>query len=212
MKLFAKTFFLTVLIALSVSARAADGSSLKPPAGVKVAVVMFEDLQCPSCAINYPRVWATANEHHVPVLLRDFPLGPSHPWSFEAAIWARFFDAKSEKLGNDFRAYLFRNQPSIYPGNLQQWVQKFADDNHVALPFVSDPQGKLKAKVVADHDFGVKIGVSSTPTIFVVSNTESREVTKPDELSQVIEDVQKKAGPDRPVKGTTATGRKKKKS
>jgi protein-disulfide isomerase len=199
MKLLAKTLLLTVLSALSMCARAADGSSLKPPPGVKVAVVMFEDMECPSCALNYPRVSDTANAHHVPLVLRDFPLGPSHPWSLNAAIWARFFDSKSEKLGTDFRAFIFKNQSSIYPGNLQQYVQKFADDNHVPLPFVSDPGDKLKAKVMADHDLGMKIGINSTPTIFVVSNNESRQVEKPEELTQVLEDMLKKVGPATPA-------------
>ena len=30
-----------------VASRAADGSQLKPPPGARVAIVMFEDLECP---------------------------------------------------------------------------------------------------------------------------------------------------------------------
>src|SRR5262249_58109389 len=87
----------------------ADASSLKPRPGAKVAIVVFEDLQCPDCARAYPVVWETANAHKIPVVLHDFPL-PRHNWSFDAAIWARYFDTKSEKLGNDFRGYIYRNQ------------------------------------------------------------------------------------------------------
>jgi protein-disulfide isomerase len=191
---------------------AADGSSLKPPAGAKVAVVMFEDMECPSCAVNFPSVEEAGNSHHVPVVLRDFPLGPSHPWSFDAAVYARFFDTKSEKTGTDFRAYIFRNQPQITPGNLHQYIQKFADDNHVPLPFAVDPEGKLKAKVQADHDLGLRIGINQTPTIFVVSNTESQQIEKVEQLSQVIEEMQKKAGPAAPATPTKRTAAAKKKS
>lgn len=206
--LFRSLLVFLMLLALGAYGVAADGSSLKPPAGAKVAIVMFEDLECPSCALNFPMVQEAGNSYHVPVVLRDFPLGPKHPWSFQAAVFARFFDTKSEKLGNDFRGYIFKNQPQITPNNLQQYVQKFADDNHVPLPFAVDPQGALKAKVEADRSLGDHIGINQTPTIFVVSNTEAVQVDKPEHLSQIIEDVQKRAGPTAPAK-TAASAKKK---
>jgi protein-disulfide isomerase len=212
MKVIDKAVFgFVVILAWSATMLAADASSLKPPAGAKVAIVMFEDMECPSCAFNFPTVEEAGNSHHIPVVLRDFPLGPKHPWSFEAAVYARFFDGKSEKLGTDFRAYIFRNQPQINPNNLHQYIQKFADDNHIPLPFAIDPEGKLKAKVEADHDLGLRIGINQTPTIFVVTNTESQQVEKFEQLNQVIEDMQKKAGPAvpaTPAKRTTAAKKK----
>jgi protein-disulfide isomerase len=202
------TLGLLIVLALGASAFAADGSSLKPPPGAKVAIVMFEDLECPSCAFNFPLVEDAGNSHHVPVILRDYPLGPKHPWSFQAAVYARFFDTQSEKLGTDFRAYIFKNQPQITPSTLLQYVQKFADDNHVPLPFAIDPDGKLKAKVEADHSLGQSIGINQTPTIFVVSNNEAQQVDKAEELSQIIEDVQKRAAPAVPAKGPVSAKKK----
>src|SRR5215467_6894533 len=108
MKTFARLFAALAIAALSISAYAADGSSLKPPAGARVAIVVFEDLECPDCARAYPLVWDTANANKVPVVLRDFPLN-MHPWAMDAAILARYFDTKSEKLGQDFRGYIFQN-------------------------------------------------------------------------------------------------------
>ncbi len=164
MKFFTKFMRFVALLAFAASAFAADGSSLKPPAGAKVAVVVFEDLECPSCAAAYPKIWEAANAYHVPVMLRDFPLGPKHPWSMEAAVWARFFDERSQKLGEDFRGYIFKNQNSINPGNLRQYVDRFASDNHIQVPFNWDPGEKLRAKVIADHDLGSRIGINQTPT------------------------------------------------
>lgn len=204
MKVMRFTPMFLLLVALCAALYAADGSSLKPPPGAKVAIVMFEDLECPSCALNFPTVQDAGESHHVPVVLRDFPLGPKHPWSFQAAVYARFFDTKSEKLGTDFRGYIFRNQPQITPNNLLQFVQKFAEDNHVPLPFAVDPEGKLKDKVLADRSLGDRIGINQTPTIFVVSNNEAVQVEKPEQLSQIIEEVQKKAGAATPAKTTTA--------
>jgi len=203
---------LLMLVALSRVGFSADGSSLKPPPGAKVAVVVFEDLECPDCARAYPLVWDVANAHHIPVVLHDFPLS-KHPWSFEAAIYARYFDTKSQKLGNDFRGYIYKNQPQISLENLRQYVQKFADDNKVPLPFAVDPQGTLKAKVQADYALGQRIGLEHTPTIFVVGNggpsTPFVEVVDRSQLTEIIEDMQRKAGPDAPEKPVTAKRHKK---
>jgi protein-disulfide isomerase len=215
MKVFLRSILgLAALLLLTSASFAADASSLKPPPGAKVAIVVFEDLQCPDCARAYPVVWEAARAHKIPVVLHDFPL-PKHNWSFDAAVWARFFDTKSQKLGDDFRGYIYTNQVQIVPGNLHQFVQKFADDNKVPLPFVPDPEGKLKEKVRADYALGQRIGLEHTPTIFVVgqggASSPFVEVVDRDQLSQIIEDMQKKAGPATPAKATTTNTAKKKK-
>lgn len=178
---------------------------LKTPPGAKVAVEVFEDLECPDCARWYPVLFEVAGAHKVPVVLHDFPL-PMHPWSLDAAVYARFFDTKSQKLGEDFRGYIYKNQPSINKGNLQQWIQKFADENKVPLPFAVDPEGKLKALIMADRDLGSRAGLQHTPTIFVVGHggppspyTEINEVQDMEQnkamLGQAINDMEKKVGP-----------------
>jgi protein-disulfide isomerase len=193
MKTYAKLIVtIFAFLMLAGMAYAADGSSLKPPSGAKVAVVVFEDLECPLCARAYPLIWQAANAAHVPVVLHDFPLS-KHPWSFQAAVYARFFDTKSQKLGDDFRGYIYQNQPAITPGNLLQYVQKFADDNHVPLPFAVDPEAKLKEKIQADYALGLKCALSGTPTIFVVGrgNPSFIQVSDLDSISQTIETMQK---------------------
>jgi protein-disulfide isomerase len=200
------------LLLLCGTGFAADGASLKPPAGAQVAVVVFEDLECPSCANAYPVVWQTAEVHHVPVVLHDFPLR-QHPWSMEAAVDARFFDTKSEKLGNDFRGYIYQNQANITPENLHQYVQKFADNNKVPFPFAVDPEGKLKAKINSDAALGQQIGLVHTPTIFVIARSNGPtpyvEVQNLDQLGQSIEDMQKKAAPVAAAPKTSARAHRK---
>jgi protein-disulfide isomerase len=176
----------------------ADGSSLKPPPGARVAIVVFEDLECPQCAFAYPDVWDVSKRYNVPVVLHDYPLS-SHPWSFDAALFARYFDTRSQKLGDDFRGYIFKNQPQIDKQNLRQYVDKFANDNKAPIPFVLDPDGQLKAKILADRDLGNKIGLQHTPTIFVIGNggaaTPAVEVDDRSKLGGIIEDMLKKAPP-----------------
>jgi protein-disulfide isomerase len=184
-------------IALSPAAsRAADGSSLKPPPGARVAIVVFEDLECPDCARAYPVIWDAARKYNIPVVLHDFPL-QMHPWSFDAAVFARYFDTKSEKLGDDFRGYIFQNQTQIDKQNLRQWADKFASTNNSPIPFVLDPDGQFKNKIQADRQMGNQIGLQHTPTIFVVGNggaaTPAVEVEDRTKLGQIIEDMLQKA-------------------
>src|SRR5215467_2860631 len=184
------------LALVPAASRAADGSSLKPPPGARVAIVVFEDLECPSCATAYPMVWDAAKAHNVPVMLRDFPLD-KHPWSFDAAVFARYFDTKSQKLGEDFRGYIYKNQPQITPENLLQYVDKFANDNKTPIPFVLDPDGQLKAKIIADRTLGTQIGLQHTPTIFVIGNggaaTPPIEIDDYSKIGQAVEDMLQKA-------------------
>jgi hypothetical protein len=120
-----------------------------------------------------------------------------HPWSFDAAIYARYFDSKSEKLGDDFRGFIFQNQPQIDKQNLRQFVDKFAAQNNAPVPFVLDPGDQFKGKVLADRQLGTQIGLQHTPTIFVVGNggpaTPAVEVDDRSKLDQIIEDTLSKA-------------------
>ena len=188
---------LTGLLALCACAFAADASSLKPPRGAKVAVVMFEDLQCPDCARADSMVREVAAAHKVPVVLYDFPL-PMHNWAFEAAVWARYFDHISSDMGNDFRKFIYANQIQITRDNLLQWAQKFAGENKTAVPSDKDPDGKLSELVKADFALGQRIGVEHTPTIWVIGNGGVsqplvEEVKDRDKLGQMVEDMLSKA-------------------
>lgn len=212
-----KTVWLTIagIILYGASAFAADASFLRPPAGAQVAVAVFEDLECPSCAKAYPMIWETANAQHVPVMLYDFPLR-QHPWSMEAAVDARYFDTKSQKLGNEFRGYIYENQANITMQNLHDYAQKFADEHKTPLPFAIDPEGKLKEKIEADRSLGEKAGLVHTPTVFVIGRANGAspfvEVQDMDKLGQTIEDMKKKVGPAEPARAAHPAKRRKKSS
>jgi len=204
---FIRTVALLAMTASGVISYGADGSSLKPPPGARVAIVVFEDLECPDCARAYPQVWDASRKYNVPVMLHDFPLN-QHPWSFDAAVFARYFDTKSQKLGDDFRGYIFQNQQQINKQNLRQYVDKFGSDNKAPLPFVVDPEGKLKEKVITDRNLGNQIGLAHTPTIFIIGNggaaTPAVEVDDRAKLGEIIEDMLQKTTPPKstPKKGT----------
>ncbi len=163
--------FLALILLLSMAALAADDvpSALRPPKGATVALVVFEDLQCPDCRRAAPLVKEAGHTYKIPVVRHDFPL-PMHNWSFDAAVLARFFDTHSKTLGNDFRDSVFEHQLEITPENLRGFAEKFAAEHKIELPFVVDPTGKLAGLVRADRDLGTSLGINHTPTIYVVSN------------------------------------------
>jgi protein-disulfide isomerase len=146
-----------------------DPASLRPPAGARVAIVEFEDLECPDCARANPLLREAEAKYKIPLIRHDFPL-PFHNWSMQAAVNARWFDTRSKSIGDDYRDQVFANQSSIVsPDSLRQFTEKFAQSHGIALPFAIDPQGKFAAEVKADYALGQRIGIEHTPTIWVVT-------------------------------------------
>jgi protein-disulfide isomerase len=154
---------------VSASAQDTLDSVLRPPKGSQVAIVVFEDLQCPMCRRTAPLVEQASKAYKIPVVRHDFPL-PMHNWSYQAAVMARYFDTHSKALGNEFRDYIFSNQLEINPQNLRGYAEKFASEHKVDFPFVVDPQGKYAAEVNADRDMGKAIKLDHTPTVYIVSS------------------------------------------
>ena len=178
-----------LLVASMASAQNVD-PALRPPKGAQVALVVFEDLQCPDCRRAAPLVEEAARTYKIPVVRHDFPL-PMHNWSYDAALIARYFDTHSKQLGNDFRDYIFQHQPEITPPTLRSFAEKFAADHKVDLPFAVDPQGKLAEGINQDKNLGQRVGINHTPTIYVVSNkTQGKpfvEVVDRSQLFQLID-------------------------
>ncbi len=197
-----------LLVATTALAWTGDTSVLRPPKGSKVAILVFEDLQCPDCARAAPLLHEAAKKYNIPLVQYDFPL-PMHNWSFDAAVNARYFDTKSKKLGDDYRLFIFSNQPQITPQNLRGMTERFAADNKVTFPFVVDPSGDLAAKVKADYALGQRVNIDHTPTIYVVSDTTKGrpfvEVVDRTQLYQLIDQMIAQAGPAAPAPKTSAS-------
>ena len=166
--------------------------ALHPPAGARVAIVEFADLECPDCGRANPVLKDAVAKYNIPLIRHDFPL-PYHTWALEAAVDARWFDEKSKQLGEEYRDAVFANSSSFYQNveAFRQFTQKFEQSHGVSLPFAVDPQGKLTAAVKADYALGERIGIQHTPTIWVVtSNSKGApyiEVTDRSKLYQIID-------------------------
>ena len=189
--------FLLILALLATEALRAQTASqtsiLRPPAGSKVALVEFADLQCPDCARAASLLEEAVKTYKIPLVVYDFPL-PQHPWAFDASIFAHYFRTKSTPKNNletKFRLFIYENQSAITPQNLREYVDKFSKANNAPVPFVVDPQGKLAAQVRAAKDKGIAVNIQHTPTIYVVTakttGTPYVEVVNRNELFSMID-------------------------
>ena len=179
-----------------------DTSMLRPPVGQRVAIVVFEDLECPACAGAHPTELQVAQQYHVPVVRYDFPL-QMHVWSRDAAIFARYLQDKvNPDLAAEYRTEVFRNQISIASkDDLQNFTRQFMQKHGQSMPFVVDPGGALAAKVQADYNLGVRLNVTRTPTIIVVESNGHYETVSgnesggndPNRLASVVEAALKQA-------------------
>ncbi len=63
------------------------------------------------------------------------------------------------------------------------------------MPFVIDPTGQFAKEVQADYDLGVKIGLTQTPTIFVVTQKNWIQIIDVNLLYQTIDTALAQAPP-----------------
>jgi len=172
-----------------------DTSMLKPPPGVKVAIIEWEDLECPACARAFPIVHQAMDRYHVPLVRHDFQI-PGHVWSHEASIYARYLQDKvSPELATDYRRQVFASQFRIASkDDLKQFTQQFFSAHGKQLPFVIDPTGQFEREVTADHNLGDKLGLRETPTIVVVTPKGWIQVKDVMDLYQALDQAEAMAG------------------
>jgi len=165
-----------------------DTSMVKPPAGAKVAIYEFEDLECPACAHAFPIIHEAVEHYHIPLVRHDFPL-KMHVWSFDAAITARYLQDKvSPKVAEEFRRDVFANQTAIASkDDLANYTRRWFQNHGQNMPFVMDPSGLFRAEVQADETLGERIGLTQTPTIFVVTNKGWTQIMDPSYTYQTID-------------------------
>src|SRR5471032_724923 len=90
-----------------------DTSMLKPPAGQKIAIIEWEDLECPACSHAFPIVHEAAKHYNIPLVRYDFMI-PSHFWSKLAEIDARFMqDNFGMDYATEYRREVFASQYKI---------------------------------------------------------------------------------------------------
>jgi protein-disulfide isomerase len=165
-----------------------DTSMLKPPPGVKLAIIEWEDLECPACAHAFPFVHAAVAQYHIPLVEYDF-LIQGHVWSHQAALYARYLkDKVSPELATEYRRQVFAAQYRIASqDDLLNFTKQFFTQHGKQLPFVVDPTGQLEREVQTDVNLGKKLGLIYTPTLVVVTPNRWIQVKDVSDLDAAID-------------------------
>ena len=141
-------------------------------AGIKVQIVKFSDYMCPSCKAAHDAfkpVLAKYQGQPIEFLLKHYPLEPecnvntptmNHYGSCEAA--AAYEMAKGSPDSSKLDDWLFRNQSTLS----KESVREAASEQAGIKDFDARYETALQA-VRADVEQGQKLGVSSTPTIYI---------------------------------------------
>lgn len=137
----------------------------------QVHVLIYEDLQCPDCAIFrkaldnklLPRYGTSVAFEH-----RDFPL-PKHAWAREAALAARYFQTLGPHVATEFRRTVQKNLDTVKSVGFRQLLIEFCRgqrlDTEKALAALSNIE--FAQAVEADYQAGVAAGIRRTPTVVV---------------------------------------------
>ncbi len=144
----------------------------------KVTIVNYDDFECPFCSRMHTTLFPGVFKDYadkVRVIYKDYPLVEIHPWAMRAAVDGNCLGAQNSQAYWDFADYVHANQKTI--------SGKSASDAYANLDSAAKDQGqkhkldqdKLLACVQKQDESAVrasmaegdKLGVDSTPTLFI---------------------------------------------
>jgi protein-disulfide isomerase len=143
---------------------ATDGQPVIGNPSAPVTIVEFTDFECPSCAKTQPILEEIAKEYgeRVRLVMRDFPLN-QHPNAIKAAEAAEA--AREQGKYWEYIALLFKNQSALNVEKLREYASQVGLDRK---KFDEDlDSGKYADRVQLDLIEGNRLGVNSTPTVFI---------------------------------------------
>jgi protein-disulfide isomerase len=143
---------------------AIDDQPLRGNPNAPVTIVEFTDYQCPSCARTQPLLEELASEYgdKVKLVSRDYPLD-QHVNAAKAAEAAEA--AREQGKYWEYAATLFKNQNALQVEKLKEYATQLGLDR--ARFDQALDSGKFSEKVQRDMREGDKLGVNSTPTVFI---------------------------------------------
>jgi len=146
----------------TVPTTAADPVRGNPSA--PITIVEFSDYQCPFCARVNPTLAKVRETYgdRVKIIFKDYPL-PNHPQAPKAAEAARC--AGEQQKYWEMHDAMFANQRALEVPMLKQTARAIGL-NGAAFDQCVD-SGKYAAIVESGTELGNKMGVNSTPTLYV---------------------------------------------
>lgn len=154
------------------------GRPVKGNPSAKVTIVNFDDFQCPFCSHMHATLFANVFKDYadkIRVIYKDYPLVEIHPWAMHAAIDGNCLGDQNSPAYWDFADYVHANQKVIAgKSRTEAFSNLDAAAKDQAQKHQLD-QEKLQACMQKQDETGVrasmaegdKLGVDSTPTLFV---------------------------------------------
>jgi len=135
-----------------------------------VTIVSFEDYQCPFCKRAFDQTFPPLKKDYIDTgkvkyVYRDFPLS-FHPQA-NAAAEASECANEQDKFW-DYHDAIFNNQATLGRDLYIQLAGQLDLDVDQFTQCIDD--GKYKQEVQADTSYGSQVGVSGTPTFFIISS------------------------------------------
>lgn len=133
-------------------------------ASASAYLVEFSDYQCPACKSAKPFVDAVVEEYKEKLLFayRHFPLD-QHQYAVKAAVAAEAAGLQGKYW--EMHDLLFTNQDKLSEDLYMRLAKELYLDEKQFTEALADP--KLKENVIRDRDYGISIGINSTPTFFL---------------------------------------------
>jgi protein-disulfide isomerase len=185
------------------------GRPVRGNQAAKVTIVNFDDFQCPFCSRMHSTLFPGLLKEYgdkVKFVYKDYPLVEIHPWAMHAAVDANCLGAQNNDAYWEFADYVHNNQkliaghnPAEAYVNLDKFALEQGDKHHLDAD-------KLKACVQKSDEAGVrqsmaegdKLGVDSTPTLFINGQKISGAVPE-EEMRSMIDRALADAGQKAPA-------------
>lgn len=173
------------------------GRPVRGNAASKVTIVNFDDFQCPFCsrmhATLFPNLFKTYGDR-VKVIYKDYPLIEIHPWAMHAAIDGNCLAEQNNEAYWQYADYVHANQKQVAGANraeaflnLDKAAQEQGAKYQLDQPkLAACMQKQDESAVRASMAEGDKLGVDSTPTLFVNGERLSGAIPE-DEMRKIID-------------------------
>jgi protein-disulfide isomerase len=154
------------------------GRPLRGGEQAKVVIINYQDFQCPFCSRMHSTLFPGLLQEYagkVKVLYKDYPLTEIHPWALHAAVDANCLAGQNPDAFWDFADYVFANQKQVGgrapeeaflnldKSALEQGIKHKLDVQKLVACTEKQDESAVRASMAE----GEKLGVDSTPTLFI---------------------------------------------
>lgn len=135
-----------------------------------VTLTEFGDFQCPACGVFEPTFEQIVSNYSkkIKVVFKEFPLKAAHPNGMAAAVAAEAAGKQGKFWEYHNLLYSKQDEWSPIPDPTDQFIKYAISLKLDSGKFKTDLTNKdISAKVDAQENEGISVGVNSTPSIFI---------------------------------------------